>query len=235
MNRTVWIIIGVLCLVGFGTLVYVTKKDTVNVDATDITTVIASTDTTIGDHVTGNADAKVTLFEYADFQCPGCAGAHKNTPTIQATYKDVVRFVFRNFPLVSIHPNALAASSAAEAAGLQGKYWEMNDLLYNQRDIWVNASTDQRTATFESFATQLSLNTDQFKADLSSSKIQDKIQLDLAIGKKAGVDSTPTFFIGSTKVSNETTNDVIQQKGEKLMDQLDEALKQAGVTPPSRS
>lgn len=236
MNRTTWIIIGALCLLGLGGLIYVTKKDTVNVDAADPFSIITGNSTTIADHTKGNSKAKVIVFEYGDYQCPGCAGAQQNLPKIEATYNDTVLFVFRNYPLSSIHPNALAAASVAEAAGLQGKYWEMHDLLYANRDQWVNASADQRNGVFNSFAKQLGLNIDQFNTDLSSDKIAKKIQTDLALGNKAGVNgTTPTMFINSTKTDTDTTNDLIQQQGTKLMDKLDEALKAAGVTPPTRS
>lgn len=236
MSRTTWIVIIVLCVLGLGGLVYMTKKDTVNVDSTDPTAIIASTDSVIGDHVEGNPNAKVTLFEYGDFQCPGCAGAHKNTPKIQQIYKDKVRFVFRNYPLTSIHPNSVAASSAAEAAGLQGKYWEMNNLLYNNREQWVNLSADQRGSAFTSFANQLGLNITQFNTDLSSPKVQKKIQFDQALGNKAGVQSTtPSFFINRDKVDSNAVDDVISKDGAALMDALDAALKKTGETPPSRS
>lgn len=234
MNRTTWILIGILCILGFGGLVYMTKKDAVNVDALDPTSIIASTESSIGDHVEGNRNAKVTLFEYGDFQCPGCGGAHKNTPIIQKIYYEKVRFVFRNYPLVSMHPNALAAASVAEAAGLQGKYWEMNSLLYNNQSQWSTLSADQRGDVFLSFAKQLQLNVDQYKSDLSSTKVQKKIQSDQAIANKSNVQATPSFFIGNTQVDSAIVSDVIQNQGTKLMDELDQALKDAGETPPSR-
>src|SRR5699024_4048070 len=87
----------------------------------------------IADHVRGNPDAKVVLVEYGDYQCPGCAGIAPALNTIADRYSEDLAFVFRNFPLSSIHPNAKVAAATAEAAGLQGKFWEMHDKLYQEQ------------------------------------------------------------------------------------------------------
>ncbi len=234
MNRTAWIVIGALCIIGLGGLVVFTKKDTVDVGSVDPFQIIATTDTALGDNVTGNKEAKVVVYEYADFQCPGCAGAHQNLPAIQDLYGEKVAFVFRTFPLTTIHANALAASTAAEAAGMQGKFWEMHDILYNNQDGWASLSTSTRGDAFLSYASQIGLNTDQFTNDLSNKKIQAKIQLDRALGNKVNVTETPTFFIDNSKVSSDVVTDMIQNTGTQFMDELDKALKSAGVTPPSR-
>lgn len=235
MNRTAWIVIGLLCILGIGGLVYMTKKDSVNVDTINPATIIEASETSIGDRVYGKKDAKVIVFEYADFQCPGCLGAHGNTPRIQELYKDKIAFVYRNFPLTSSHPNAMAAASVAEAAGLQNKYWEMNNLLFDRRSEWAELSSDTRGDKFLEFAGQLKLNIDQFKTDLAGSLVQKKIQTDRALGGKVNVSATPTFFIGDKQVDEATTANVISSDGSKLMDLIDEALKAAGETPPTRN
>lgn len=235
MNRTAWIVIGALCVLGLGTLIFVTKKQAVNVDNVDPNVIVQASGDSIGDQVYGKKDAKVIVFEYADFQCPGCGGAHDNTPKIQELYKDKVAFVFRNYPLTSMHPNALAAATVAEAAGLQGKYWEMNNVLFSRRSQWVNLSADKRTETFVEFAKDVGLNTDRFNIDLASGKIQDKIQRDRALGDKVGVSGTPTFFVGKNKADKAATDDVIQKQGNLLMDMIDQALQDAGETPPARA
>lgn len=233
MNKVTWIVIGAIVLVGLGGLIAFTKKDEVNVDNLDPAAIIQSSDSSIGDRVYGKTDAKVIVFEYADYQCPGCGAAYPTIKTIQETYKDQVAFVFRNFPLTSKHPNALAAASAAEAAGQQGKFWEMHDLLFSQRDSWVDLSTDKRDDVFLGFAKQLSLDTDKFTTDRASKTVAEKINRDRSLGAKVGVDATPSLFIGSTKVDSTTVDDVINSKSDSFMAKLDAALKEAGETPPT--
>ena len=234
MNRTAWIIIAAACVLGLGALVVSSKKDDVNIDALNPSSIILSENGSIGDRVFGNANAKVIVFEYADFQCPGCAGAFTNTSAIQKLYKDQVAFVFRHFPLTTIHPNALASATVAEAAGQQGKFWEMHDLLFEQREGWVNLTADQRGAVFLGYVTQLGLDVEKFKTDQASKIVSEKISRDQALGGKLNVNSTPSFFVGTAKADEKTVEDMIQSKGEKFMDMIDAALKAAGETPPIR-
>lgn len=226
MTRTRWIVFVAVCALVLGGLAFMSKKDNVDVGSTDATKIIASTDTTIGDHAYGNKDAKVVLIEYGDFQCPGCGGAYPQLKNIKEKYKDDIAFVFRNFPLTSIHPNALAAAAAAEAAGLQGKFWEMHDALYDNQESWSNAVADQRDSIFDSYATELELDIDQFRTDRASKKVSEKISRDQALGRKMKVDSTPGVFIGNTKIGDETNTDLVQADGSKLMSELDAAIKQ---------
>ena len=234
MNKTTWIIISALCVIGLGALIFLTKKDDVNVDGLDPNAIVLSSDGVIGDEVFGKANSKVILYEYADFQCPGCAGAHPTTKNIQQLYQNQVAFVYRHFPLTTAHPNALAAASAAEAAGRQGKFWEMSDLLFNNQSQWSSASLDDRGKIFESYASRLELNIDTWKNDQTSKTVQDKISRDRALGGKKAVDSTPSFFVNSSKMDAEVVNNVIQNDGSLLMDKIDEALKAVGETPPQR-
>lgn len=233
MNKITWTVIGVICLLGLGGLIAFTKQDEINVDNIDPVAVIKSENASISDRTTGKTGAKVVVFEYADYQCPGCGVAYSTVKSIQETYKDKVTFVFRNFPLTSAHPNALAAASAAEAAGQQGKFWEMHDLLFAQRSDWVNSTADQRNDVFVGYAKQLNLDIDKFTTDQSSKTVAEKISRDRALGGKVNVNSTPSFFIGSTKLDAKSTDDVINGKSDSFMSQLDTALKAAGETPPS--
>lgn len=210
------------------------KKDNVDVSGQDPMKVVAGTSTSIGDHTFGKTDAKVVVTEYADFQCPACGAAHPQIKTIRELYKDTVLFVFRNFPLTTIHPNALAASTAAEAAGLQGKFWEMHDKLYETQDDWSSIDSAKRTDVFTGYAKDLGLNVEQFKTDLSDSRVSDKISRDRALATRLNVDSTPTVYVGSEKADKAVINELVQEKGEQVMKKLDAALKAAGVTPPTR-
>ncbi|MGB3023591.1 MAG: thioredoxin domain-containing protein [Candidatus Saccharimonadales bacterium] len=233
MDRNRWIIFALLCIGLTVGLVLTSTKDKVDVSNIDGTKI--DTTSVIADHVTGKADAKVVVIEYADFQCPGCYAAYPQYKAVSEQYKGSVAFVFRNFPLSSAHPNALAAASAAEAAGLQGKYWEMHDLVFQNQPDWKSALADQRDAKFEALASQLGLNIDQFRTDIAGSKVSIKINTDRALGLKMNVDSTPTLFINGSKASDEIVRDLMSGTGDKLRDRLDSLLKEAGDTPPSRT
>ena len=229
MTKTRWIIFAVVCVLALSGLIVFSKKDKANVDNIDPAKIITTEN---GDHVFGNKDAKVVLFEYGDFQCPGCGGAYPQLKTITEKYKNQVAFVFRNMPLTTIHPNALAAATVAEAASLQGKYWEMHDKLYETQNDWSSASPTARTDIFVSYANDLGLNVDKFKADLSSKTVSDKISRDRAIANKLNVDSTPTIYVDNEKMDSATISDVVQQKGDLLVKKLNDKLKAANVALP---
>lgn len=234
MTRTRWILFALISIVTLGALVLLSKKDNVDVANTDPTLAVSETATSVGDHVYGDKSSKVVLIEYGDFQCPGCAGAHPQIKTLKETYKDKIAFIFRNFPITTIHPNALAASTAAEAAGLQGKFWEMHDKLYENQQAWGSIDASKRTDVFVGYAEDIGLDVTQFREDLSNPKVNEKINRDRAFAQKVGVSSTPTFYIGDKKLSEEATSKVIQGDVSQLRDALDAALKTAGVEPPQR-
>lgn len=209
MSKKAWIIFAAVCVLILGSLVALSnskKVDVGNVDSNKIQTASEASGN-IGDHVYGKADSKVVLVEYGDFQCPGCGGMHPTIKTITEKYKDQVAFVFRNFPLTQIHPNALVAASAAEAAGIQGKYWEMHNVIFENQKSWENASVSDRTGIFVQYAETLSLNVEKFKSDLASENVSKKISYDLAIGKKIKVSSTPTFYLADEEITNDTWGD----------------------------
>jgi len=235
MTRSRWIIFIVTCIVVLGGLILLTKKDSVNVDDLDPSKAVSETETTIGDHVYGNASAKVVLIEYGDFQCPGCGGAFPQLKTIKETYKDTVAFIFRDFPLTTIHPNALAAATAAEAASLQGKFWEMHDALYENQSAWSDIEAAKRTDVFAGYARDIGLDVEKFKTDLNDPRVAANISRDRAFGQKLGISGTPSLYIGDQKLSADENNDLVQKNGDKLRDKLDAALKAAGVEPPKRS
>lgn len=233
MTPTRWIIFALVAVVALAGLVGLAKKDSIKVDDVNAFSVIKNDQFT--DHTFGKKDSKVILFEYADFQCPGCGGAHPQLKKILDQYKDKITFVYRAFPLTSIHPNALAAAATAEAASKQGKFWEMHDLLFESQSAWENLKADERGSAFSSYASQLGLNIDQFNKDVASKEVSNSIAYSRAIGGKIKVDSTPTLYLNTTKVSDETRTDLIQNQGDKLKAELDAALKAVGDTPPAAS
>jgi protein-disulfide isomerase len=145
-----------------------------------------------GDHIQGSNDAQVTLVEYGDYQCPYCGEAFPIIKRIQKEMDGDLRFIFRNFPLTEIHSHALAAASAAEAAALHDRFWEMHDMLYeNQAKL--------RDRDLIARAEKLKLNIERFMSDLSSHEVTTKIQEDFSGGIRSGVNGTPTFFINGLR------------------------------------
>ena len=144
----------------------------------------------------GSKDAKVTLIEYADFQCPACANYHPIVKNVLEAYGDKVLFVYREFPLYTIHPNSGISAQAAEAAGLQGKFWEMYDLLYKNQQEWSVAATSRVVAdNFDVYARSLGLDLDKFHQDINSDQVLKKIKRDVDGGIAAAVGQTPTFYV----------------------------------------
>jgi protein-disulfide isomerase len=227
VDKKAWIIFSVIVVALLGGLVYLSAKDRIDVSGIDGTKVLAATEKSgnIGDRLYGNKDSKVVLVEYGDFQCPGCGGAHPQIKAISEEYKDKIAFVFRNFPLTNIHPNARAAAAAVEAAGFQGKYWEMHNMVFENQDNWKDASTSERDGLFTGYAEAIGINKERFVADLSNANISKKISYDQALGKKVNVSGTPTFFLNGKELEESVTNNIIQADGAELKKLLDEALK----------
>ena len=226
MTRTKWIIFIVIALSILGLLVFTSKKNNTSTFNGDPAKMI--TEGPIADHIFGSNAGKVTLIEFADFQCPGCESVYPMIKQIKERYKADLTFIFRNMPLTTIHPNALAAATAAEAAGLQGKFYEYHNLLYDNQSAWKDATGSNRTNAFESYAQGLGLDLNKFRADLSSAQITDKINRDRSTASRFSVTSTPTLILNGQKVPQDATFDP-----DKLMQLLDDEYKKAGLAPPS--
>lgn len=150
------------------------------------------------DWIRGNPTASVTLVEYSDFQCPACAAYFPLVEKLLTERGDKMRFVYRNFPLGQ-HVNGIPAAQAAGAAGKQGKFWEMHDMLFTKQTDW-EVSTDARTI-FTGYAKEIGLDMEKFASDFDSKEIKDKITADQKSGLKAGVNATPTFYLNGKKVN----------------------------------
>jgi protein-disulfide isomerase len=225
MTKTRWIIFVLLCLGILGLIIVMNKKDSSSWNG-DASKIISTGP--IADHVSGSNAQKVTLIEYGDYQCPGCETVYPTIKQIAETYKDNLTFIFRNMPLTTLHPNALAAATAAEAAGLQGKYYEYHDLLYEDQNAWKDAAASDRTGKFEEYAKQLSLDVSKFKSDLSSPQIIEKINRDRSTASTFSVTSTPTLVLNGQKVPQDTTFDK-----DKLTQLINDEYQRAGLTPPA--
>ena len=156
------------------------------------------------DHVKGSETAPVTLVEYGDFQCPACGAFYPIVAEALKAGGTNVRFVFRHFPLTQ-HQNALPAAQASEAAAAQGKFWEMYDVLYTSQEAWAT-STDPKTV-FTSYAKDLGLDLDKFATDYESKDYKVIISNDYKGGVKAGINSTPTFFVNGKKINPQNYED----------------------------
>jgi len=157
-------------------------------------------------HVEGQGQAGVTLVEWGDYECPVCADYYQAVSQVFSQFSKQIYFQFSNLPLTQIHPNAFAAARAAEAAGAQGKYFQMHNQLYTHQDSWVSASDPK--SFYESYAKTIGLNVAQFDSDYTSDKVNSAINADLAAFTKTGQQmATPTFFLDGKYVSNESVVD----------------------------
>ena len=226
MNKKSWMIFAIIVVAIVGGMIYISTQNRLNVSDINndqLNTMIGaeSRNGDIADHEIGSKSPKVTIIEYADYQCPGCSAAAPKAKALAEKYKDHVRLIFRNFPIASSHPNARAAAAVAEAAGLQGKFWEMNKLLYTNQDAWKNANITDRDNIFKSYAEQLKLNIDQYKTDIASNKVKNKIDFDMALGRKHGVAATPTFYVNGKNTEMDSSGSIESS--------VKEALKKAGA------
>ena len=234
MTKKAWIIFAAVCVIVLSGLVYFSNQNKINVSDVDTNAIQKpnAQSGNIGEHVFGKTDSKVVLVEYGDYQCPGCGAAYQPIKDVTEKYKDQIAFVFRNFPLTSLHPNARAAAAAAEAAGLQGKYWEMHNMLYEGQNSWGSLSSNDRTAFFTDYAKNLGLDTATFTTDLTADTVGQKINYDIAIGKQIGVNATPTFYLGGNKAEN-INNDQGGIDEDKLGSAIDALLKQNNIPLPT--
>jgi protein-disulfide isomerase len=175
-------------------------------------------------HTYGNGSTGVVLIEYGDFQCPACGSFYPIVKSVKETYKDHITFQFRHFPLDQIHPNARAAHRAAEAAGRQGKFWEMHDMLYDNQRSWT--SSTNAPPIFEGYAQTLGLNMDQYRTDVSSNEVNSVINADVREAQKLNATSTPTFVLDGKIIDN-------PEGYEAFTKLIDDAIRAKGGTPPA--
>jgi protein-disulfide isomerase len=156
------------------------------------------------DNVTGPADAPVTIIEYSDYQCPACQVYHFVVERLIASSTVPIRFVYRHYPL-PYHKNAMNAAMAVEASGLQGKYWEMHKLVFDNQSDWEGLSDSY--SVFSKYADEIGLDKQKFVADSKSVVLRDKIDANKNEGTKIGVGGTPTFFINGKAIDNPPSYD----------------------------
>lgn len=147
----------------------------------------------------GSPTALVTLEEFADFQCGSCAASHPIVNEIKSTYGSRIRFIFRNYPLsIPAHDKAYDAAVAVEAAGMQGKFWDMQNLLFNNQQAWTAAPTYKQM--WKDYATKVGLDVAKWENDMAGIAAKSRVDADLARGKAIGVGSTPSFYLNGNAV-----------------------------------
>lgn len=167
------------------------------------TQVVGNQEVTEADWKRGAVSPKVTLVEYSDLQCPACAAYQPMVEEILRSFPDDLVLVYRHFPLRQLHPNAQLAGQAAEAAGNQGKFWEMHDLFFARQSSWAEAENPKET--FIGYANELGLDEEKFKQDLGSDETKQKVEEDYRDGLEARVNATPTFILDGKKIANPRT------------------------------
>lgn len=196
------VIIGIIAVALLGVAAYSVidgNNKATDFNEYDFNTVIGPTkdNGNIGDHVKGNADAPVLIFEYADYQCPGCASVNTKVNKAVEELDGKLGVVYRSF-LLPYHQNGTAAASAAEAAGLQGYWKPYMDKLFAQQSEWEGATASERTALFKGYFNEVADGNgdmDKFERDLASEDVSKKVSFDMGIGKRIDVQGTPAFYV----------------------------------------
>jgi protein-disulfide isomerase len=164
----------------------------------------------------GPDGAKAVLVEYGDFECPACAAYESMLSQLQNEFGGQLQIVFREFPLAQ-HQNARLAAQAAEAAGIQGKFWEMHDKLYQTQKDWSNLSSSQALTTFKNYAQVLGLNVSKLTSDMNSPAVTAKIDDDVSSGNLSGIQGTPTFFLNGKDAGYPQSYDEFKTEIQKVL------------------
>jgi protein-disulfide isomerase len=159
------------------------------------------------DHVRGDPDTPVIITVYADFECPACATENQLMSRAWVNIRDKAHLVFRHYPVTDTHPSAWNAALYAEAAGIQGRFWEMHDYLFANQVVWATSPNPEQE--FESYALELDLDMDQLQQDMESDAVIEKVRNDQRGGNRSGVRSTPTLFINGDLVAVSTVSRLV--------------------------
>lgn len=193
-----WVIVGIIMVILFGGAMW--YSSTANSNNNEGVETIS--------HMKGNGEARITLVEYSDFQCPACAAFQPVLDQVLESHGDAISFEYKHFPL-PIHSSALQAAVAAEAAGQQGKFFEFHDALFENQTEWSNSATPN--ASFLSYAQDLELDMTLFKRHMNSSILKDKVKQNTQEGRDLSVTGTPTFFLNGEKMQIATYEDFVTQ------------------------
>jgi len=191
-----FIVIVVAVVLAAGIAVYWSRQSAASGEGSNNTIIAANPG---GGHIRGKATAPVTLVEFGDYECPSCGYYYPMVEEVLRRYPDKVKLEFHHYPLIQMHAHALAAAMAAEAAGDQGKFWEMHDMLYKHQTQWARNPNPE--AQFLAFATDLGLDANKFMRSLKSPDVEKRILEDIQRGSNARVEGTPTFYINGQSLN----------------------------------
>ncbi len=204
------VILGVIIVAFLGLMFWMSESNKIDLSGVDINKEIPASEQTgnISEHFFEKTakDSKVILIEYGDFQCGSCGAMSSKVKALAEKYGDKISIIFRNFPIEG-HTNALSAAAAVEAAGLQGKYWEMHSLMFDNQNEWSPASATERTDFYKKYAKSIGLDENKLVEDMKSPKISRKITFDKNLGKQAKITGTPTFILNGKELSNDIWGD----------------------------
>lgn len=194
--------IAIITLVGVVALIiisfFVSKKDA-QIDLVEVESVEVTQPTA---HLKGNLESELKLVEYGDFQCPACRNAAPVIMQLVEDYGDKFQLEFRHYPLRSIHPNAQIASQAVEAAGMQGKFWEMHDLVYDKQAEW--SKSFKPTKFFKEYATELGMSAERLEFDMKSAQVKEIVNAQFDEAQKIGLPGTPAFTFNGEMIDLNT-------------------------------
>ena len=208
-STALWIIATLIVAVSVFAIVKIASKSSGETPETSTIPANVSEVTDL-DQTKGNKSSKIILVEYSDFQCPACAAYSPLVKQINNEMSEKILFVYRHFPLAQ-HKNARPAAYAAEAAGRQGKFWEMHDMIFENQLSWSKSSPGEAEDTFGTYAEKLGLNMEQFKTDRESDEVEEKVDNDYKSGTSSGVPGTPAFFVNGKKLPNPRSYEEFKQ------------------------
>lgn len=194
-----WIVIGVIVLVLIlGSVIYSNSVGSNNNEGVDISK----------NYIKGNPDAQIYLVEYSDFQCPACAAFQPVLTDVMNQFGNDIKFEYKHFPL-PMHPLALPAARATEAAGQQGKFYEFHDMLFEKQKTWTKSPNPN--ALFVQYAEELGLDVKKFRQHMDASLLSDKIKTNKKAGDDLGITGTPTFYLNGQKMTINSYEEFYQQ------------------------
>lgn len=184
-------------------------------------------------HARGGTNAPVTLEEFGDYQCPPCGALFRELKKIEGEYGERIRLVFRHYPIVDRHKNALAAAQAVEAAGLQNKFWEMHDRIYETQIDW--AERDDARTVFTNYARELQLDVERFTRDLDGGEAAARINADRKRAAALGVQGTPTLFVNGRQLKPEAMSPELMRKAIDFMLNPNTGARENTPAPPVKN
>ena len=205
-QKIFWAVLGLVLVVVVASAAYFASQGTAPAGATGALTVPVTAD----DWRKGAASSTVTIVEYSDLECPACATYYPLLNQLVSDFPEQVAVVYRHFPL-SYHRSGQLSARFAEAAGRQGKFWEMHNLLFDHQATWTKNSAAENEGLFKTYAKQIGLDLVRLEADLADAGLAAAVEADYQSGTRSGVDATPSLFLNGQKITNPGNYEALKQ------------------------